>query len=416
MKKNVVPLVVIALVVAVLSTGIFYGLIVGRMEGSSSSVAKLRFVSVGNLEKGQVLKAENFQLVSGADPGVAVPARAEDLVGRRLLEKVEAGTVLTESVLSPLSELGLRSGVPEGMRAVTLHISDSSSVIQLIHPGDRVDVQALISRQRNGEMDVELRTLLQNATVYNVFGENNPQLQGRMVMTILSSPQDAERLSVADAGARLRVVLRNRKDQEIVPLRSTSLLNLGEAEKPIVRSSFLPGPSLPKPAKAAVDVQAVELEVSLVEVSKAQMAELVPGVGADTLSISSLPAHANLMAKLEDMGAPVLARSRLATGKSGEFSWKTSDQASMGVKIEQHENPLDGSKRLRIQPETIKPDTPGAIVRRLESSISVSRNQGAVVGGLVAADQVNFLRENLSPGASPGGGEVLMIISPVGKK
>ncbi|MCX6612899.1 MAG: Flp pilus assembly protein CpaB, partial [Acidobacteria bacterium] len=197
MKKNVVPLVVIALVVAVLSTGIFYGLIVSRMDGSSSSAASLRFVSAHGLEKGRVLKAGDFQLVASADPGEPVPARAEDLIGRRMADKVEAGKVLTESLLSPLSERGLTSGIPEGMRAVTLHISDSSSVLQLVVPGDRVDIQALINRQKNGETDVELKTLLQNATVYNVAGDANPQMQGRMVLTVLSSPQDAERLSVA---------------------------------------------------------------------------------------------------------------------------------------------------------------------------------------------------------------------------
>ena len=118
MKKNVVPLVVIALVVAVLSTGIFYGLIVSRMDGSSTNATSLRFVSVNGLEKGQVLKAADFQLVASANPGMPVPARVEDLIGRRALEKVEPGKVLTESLLSPLSERGLASGIPAGMRAV----------------------------------------------------------------------------------------------------------------------------------------------------------------------------------------------------------------------------------------------------------------------------------------------------------
>jgi Flp pilus assembly protein CpaB len=406
MKKNVVPLVVIALVVAVLSTGIFYGLIVSRMDGSSTTSNSLRFVSVNGLEKGQVLKASDFQLVASADPGMPVPARAEDLVGRRTLDKIEAGRVLTESLLSPLSERGLASGIPNGMRAVTVHISDSSSVIQLIHPGDRVDIQALISRQKNGEPDVELKTLLQNATVYNVSSEANAQLQGRLVLTVLSSPQDAERLSVADAGARLRVVLRNQKDHEIVPLASASVLNLGAAARPVVTSNFTPGAPQVRAA-----VKPAELEVSLIEVSPAQMAMLAPGMRADTLSISSSSAQQNLMAKLDEMKAPVLARSRMVAGKPGAFSWKASDKTSIQVHIEEQENSADGSSQLRIQPEVS-----GTTFRRLDSSIQVKRNQGAIVSGLLPADQVGQLREQLTPGASPGGGEVLMIINPVQKK
>jgi hypothetical protein len=66
---------------------------------------------------------------------------------------------------------------------------------------------------------------------------------------------------------------------------------------------------------------------------------------------------------------------------------------------------------LRIQPEVS-----GTTFRRLDSSIQVKRNQGAIVSGLLPADQVGQLREQLTPGASPGGGEVLMIINPVQKK
>ncbi len=411
MKKNVVPLVVIALVVAVLSTGIFYGLIVSRMDGSSTNVASLRFVSVNSLEKGQVLKAGDFQLVASADPGVPVPARAEDLIGRRALDKIEPSKILTESLLSPLSERGLASGIPAGMRAVTVHISDSSSVIQLINPGDHVDIQALINRQKNGETDVELKTLLQNATVYNVSSDANPQLQGRMVLTVLSNPQDAERLSVADAGARLRVVLRNRKDQEIVPLGPVSLLNLSGAPKSVAPKSVVTSSFVPGAPQVRAEPQPVELEVSLVEVSAAQMAILAPGMRSDTLSISSSPTQQNLVAKLDEMKATVLARSRLQAGKSGDFSWKASDQASIRVHIEPQENSTDGSTQLRIQPEAS-----GSTIRRVDSSIQVRRNQGAIVSGLLPAEQVGFLREKLTPGAGPRGGEVLMIIQPVQKK
>ncbi len=410
MKKNVIPLVVIALVVAVLSTGIFYGLIVSRMDGSSSTAANLRFVSVNVLEKGHVLKAEDFRLVASADPGLPVPAKAEDLLGRRMVNKVEAGQVLTEQALSPMSERRLASGIPDGMRAVTLHISDSSSVIQMLVPGDHVDIQALINRQRNGETDVELKTLMQNAMVYNVSSEVNPQLQGRLELTVLSSPQDAERLSVADAGARLRVVLRNKKDHQIVGLGSTSLLNLGASPKPVVTSSFVPATPQVKPM-----VQAMELEVSLIEVSAANFATLSPGLNHDTLSVSSSASHENLTAKIEEMRrsnqATVLSRSRLVAGRSGEFAWKASENASMRVRIEPQQNGSDGSTHLRIQPETLT-DT----VRRVDSNISLSQNQGAIISGLLAAEQVGQLREKLTPGAMPGGGEVLMIITPVQKK
>jgi hypothetical protein len=164
----------------------------------------------------------------------------------------------------------------------------------------------------------------------------------------------------------------------------------------------------------------VELEVSLIEVSADQMANLAPGMRQDTLSVSSSVGEQNLAAKVAELEqahqATVLSRSRLIAGNAGEFSWKASDQASMRVRIEPQWSGVDGLTSLRIQPETLAPNDGGNATRRLDSKISLSRNQGAIVSGLLPAEQVGQLREKLTPGASPGGGEVLMIITPVQKK
>ncbi len=419
MKKNVIPLVVIALVVAVLSTGIFYGLIVSRMDGSAPAAATLRFIAAVELEKGRVLKPGDFQLGPAADPGSPSPAKAEDLIGRTVKEKVEAGKVITESALSTFSQRGLPSGIPDGMRAVTVHISDSSSVVQMISPGDRVDVQALISRNRNGETDVELRTLLQNATVFNVSAETNPSLQGRAVLTVLSSPQEAERLSVADAGARLRVVLRNQADQKIVPLGImskgiVSSLNLGAAPKPVVTSNFVSAPA------SRLLPHAVELEVSLIEVSADQLAALAPGFKPGTLSVSSSASQQDIRGKIEEMKqnqqATLLATSRLTADQSGEFSWKASDLASLRVRIEPLPNYIDGGANLRIQPETMLPLSGTSATRRVDSSIQLGQHQAAIVGGLLPSQEAAQLREKLAPGTKSNGGELVLLISPVQKK
>ena len=415
MKKNVIPLVVIALVVAVLSTGVFYGLIVSRMDGSSPAATTMRFIAAAELEKGHVLKAEDFRLGAAPDPGSPSPAKPDDLLGRTVKEKLEAGKVITENALPPFSERGLSSGIPDGMRAVTLHISDSSSIVQLLKPGSRVDVQALISRTRNGETDVELRTLLQNATVYNVSAEANPSLQGRAVITVLSSPQEAERLSVADAGAHLRLVLRNQADQKIVPLGTTSLLNLGAAPKPVVTSNFIAAAG-----GSRGSTRAVELEVSLIEVAADQMASLAPGFKNDTLNVSSSTSQQDVYRTIEELKrsqkATLLATSRLTADRSGEFSWKASDQTSMRVRIEPLSNSVDGGANLRIQPETMIGRAGTSAIRRVDSSIQLGLHQAAIVGGLLPAQEAAQLREKLAPGSVSNGGELLLIIRPVQKK
>jgi len=403
MKKNIIPLVVIALVVAVASTGIFYGLIVSRMDGSSGQRVKPRFVTVRALEAGHVLRAEDYRLVATPDPGVPTPQKAEELPGRVVKEPVAEGKPLTEALLSPLSERAVQSGIPEGMRAVTVHISDSSSVVKMIQPGDHVDVQSLIQRQRNGEHDFEIRTLLQNATVFNVSNEVGPQSQPRSVLTLLSTPQDAERLSVADAGARLRVVLRNHKDQKILTLGTTSLLNLGGAARPIVTSNFVAAAPLPKPAAAPV-----ELEVSLLEVTPEQLCALAPGQKAGALTVSS----ASVQELRRAQKVSLLASSKLVAGKAGEFSWSVSEQTSMRLRIEPLPNSGDGRTNLRIQPEATLPQSGTATTRRVDSNVNLAQHQVAIVSGLFPAEQIAQLRERLKPGTHAGGGELLMVITP----
>lgn len=415
MKKNVIPLVVIALVVAVASTGVFYGLIVSRMDGSASKVMMPRLVTAKALEKGHLVEADDFKLMPVEDPGVPGPMRAEDLTGRVLKESLAAGKVITEDVLSPLNERGAPTGIPEGMRAVTVHISDSSSVVRMLHPGDRVDVQALISKQRNGENDIEARTLLQNATVFNIPVEApTPQMQGRSVLTLLSTPQDAERLSAADAGARLRVVLRNPADQKLVPLGTVSLMNLGAAQRPLVSSSFVPAAPVARAVAAPM-----ELEVSLVEVSAEQMTMLAPDQNGRVLAVSSSNGKQGLNARIEELKrtqkVSVLASSRLVAGRAGELSWKASEQSSVRVRIEPLPGSLDGSSNLRILPESTLPVSGVATTRRVDSQVSLNREQGAIVSGLLPAEQVAQLREKLTPGVRAGGGELLMLITPVVK-
>ncbi len=221
MKRNVIPLVVIALVVAILSTGVFYGLIVSRMDGSPAVAKKPYFVASHGLEAGRVLRADDLKLTTGPDPGGPGPARIEEAVGRSTRSNIEAGKPILDALLSPAQDLPLRGGIPEGMRAVTIHVSDSAGVVKLLQAGDHVDIQALYQKSRNGESDMEVRTLMQNATVYQVQLDATAQAPTRQMLTILSSPEEAERLSAADAGARLRVILRNRNDQMIIPLASS---------------------------------------------------------------------------------------------------------------------------------------------------------------------------------------------------
>lgn len=382
MKKNIIPLVIIALVVAVLSTGVFYGLIAGRMDGSPSASTRVGVVANRGLDAGRALQAEDLRLTQIPDPGAPFLGRLEDAVGRRVKQKIEAGKPILEANLGPAEEKISGGGIPEGMRAITIHISDSTGVMRLLKGGDRIDVQSILPRQRQGENDIEVRTILQNAVVYQVVAETPNNNASRQALTILSSPQDAERLAAADTGARLRVILRNQKDHQIVSLPSANLLNLSAA-RPLVQSNFHPG-AIVKPA---------ELEVSVWEVEYAALDGIL---STDSLQVSRSGLKFEELQKAKR--AHLLTSSRLVAGRSGEFSWKAGESALMKVRIE----PLGASQgelRIKVQPES----TFSGATRRVESTIQIGLQQSALVSGWATP-------------AKTEGRTVLVSIAPVGRK
>lgn len=404
MKKNVLPLVLIALVVAVFSTAVFYGLIVSRMDASSKSGPQPRFVSASNLTPGQTLKASDYRLSNVDDPGYASPGRAEDLNGRLVKVAIEAGKVIPESSLDAQSRAQDQSAIPEGMRALTLHISESSSVVDLLVPGDQVDVLAILTHNRSGEQELESTMVLQNAKILDIRKDANVQaLQGRQVITILVSPQDIQRVAVADAGGRLRVALRNKKDAQTQTSSPTSVSSLLKTQpsaplRPSIQSNFTPGTPTAKATKP------VEFEVSLMDVPSDQTQTLAAANRADVLAVTA--DEADLARKLDQLRkekkATLIASRRFSLDQAGEFTWKAEDQSTLRVRMEALARTVEGGIQLRVQPESTSPTGSNSTTQRLDSSIRLNHKQSAIVSGLL-------------PGNKNHSGHLVVVISPVSR-
>jgi len=94
-----------------------------------------------------------------------------------------------------------------------VHVSDSSGVLNLLAPGQKVDVQVLVARKVNNA-EPELRTILEGIQVLAVNPQPEPSSQGVTLpaVTLLTNPADADTLALADSGARVRLALRNPLD------------------------------------------------------------------------------------------------------------------------------------------------------------------------------------------------------------
>ena len=124
------------------------------------------------------------------------------VLGRGVILPISKGEFILPSKLAPENAgSGLPSLIPPGMRAVSVRVNEVVSVAGFVGPGTRVDM--LLTGTPNGSSEAQTTTVLQNVAVIasghtlerNAAGE----AQNTPVITLLVSPEDAERLTLASS-------------------------------------------------------------------------------------------------------------------------------------------------------------------------------------------------------------------------
>ena len=165
MKKNdVLKFAGIALVIAIMATAVFNVLFVGKLSSNTGS-GKTLLVAARALKAGTVLQATDLQPIPwpAADLPKGTYSDPSLLIGSALFDSIAEGEPILSSRLISTKSEGL-AGVPVGMRAVSVHVSDSTGVLSLLHSGPHVDVQVV-----NGHgNEIAVRTVLELAGVPNV--------------------------------------------------------------------------------------------------------------------------------------------------------------------------------------------------------------------------------------------------------
>jgi len=177
-----------------------------------------RYVAASqSIQSGEVLKPESLTLVDwpGSVPMQGGFGRVDDLVGRSVIYPVASGQPLIEAYLAaPGSGIGLTVKIPEGMRATSVRSDEVVGVAGFLFPGSHVDVLVTFHSDRATPatqivlQDVEVLTTGQNF-------EPDPQgkAQSANVVTLLLSPQDAQKVVLAASQGSVQFVLRNGADR-----------------------------------------------------------------------------------------------------------------------------------------------------------------------------------------------------------
>ncbi len=194
-------------------------------------------VAARDLDLGQVVTEDDVRLVDW--PSDAVPegyARSlNEVVGRGLIAELRTNEPVLNSKLAGAAEgAGLPPLIPTGMRALSVRVDEVVGVAGFVTPQTRVDV--ILTIQPNGSAEPRSKVILQNVRALAAGQEIRRDEDGKpmtvTVVTVLVTPEDAEKLVLASTQGRIQMALRNTLDLETVETDGERVSSLFGTRRP----------------------------------------------------------------------------------------------------------------------------------------------------------------------------------------
>lgn len=223
----------IALLAALVISGactLLIGRHIGRKPTSAPIPQVTYIVAAKPIAAGEVIQAASLKPVAWPKniPLEGGFQNAATVTGRAALYPVAAGEpLLSADLATPGSGLGIATRIPEGMRAVALRTNDVVAVGGFIYPGSHVDVLVTFGVTNNSVPVTAV--VLQDVQVLATGQKTEPDPKGKPtsvdIVTLLLTPEQAERAVLASEKGAIHIVLRNGADQQQV---DTPPINLEE--------------------------------------------------------------------------------------------------------------------------------------------------------------------------------------------
>lgn len=401
MKRNLVPLLGIAFVVAIAATGVFYGLFVGSAKGAAPTAAPVEMVVASRaLARGMVLTAADVRMapVPKERPEGAV-THLEEVVGRTLLKPVGTDQAVTAGELAGAAGPGGALTIPKGMRAMSIRVADSVGLVPYLRAGARIDVQSI--QVQHGEANV--RTLLSNVEVLNVHVDPAPQPSPATVLNLLVPASDVEKVALADSAAKVRIVLRNVEDGDPVPVAPVARVRAAAA------GAANAGPSVGP--QVAFEVRMAAAPPATV---RAMAGKAVVAAGGDgALRIGLLPADWAVAELEKEQALRVLSTERVQSAHWYEVSLKAGTEAAKEYDLRLGLTPrggANGSVRVRVRPELTLPQRGGMSSRKFSADLLMAEGQSALVAGFERDAAAPALAAKLFGAAAPAADSELLLV------
>jgi len=175
------------------------------------------------LQVGARVDSSNLKLISwpGGEPVAGMFTRIEDCTNRALITPVVENEPILDAKLAPVAAgAGLPATIPEGMRALSVAVNDVVGVAGFVIPGTMVDVLVTGQVGSGSGSDNVTRTILENVRVLAAGQKVEQDREGKPqtvpVITLLVSPEDAAKLTMASTEGKIQLALRNTVDAKDV--------------------------------------------------------------------------------------------------------------------------------------------------------------------------------------------------------
>jgi pilus assembly protein CpaB len=180
--------------------------------------------------------------------------------------------------------------IPNGMRAISVPVDEVSDIAGFVQPHARVDLLVSTTDGQNGNQPFS-KIVLQNVEVLAVAQEienasaDKPEVV--RVVTLLVTPDQAERVTLASHEGPLRMAMRNYEDNKIIDTTGVDMNQLlrSTADVPVIKPQHVAA-SAPPPVPT---VHPVEIEI-MRDGKSVESVSFVRSRGRD-LSSNAAPTH-----------------------------------------------------------------------------------------------------------------------------
>lgn len=253
---------VVALLAATVASFVVYRALAASTGGAQQPQTIDTIVAAQSIPAGTMITRAHIKTVawpaaSRLEGSLGDPAQVLD---RGAVVAIAANEPITDVKLAAAGAgAGLPPTIPPGMRAISVRVNEVIGVAGFVVPGTRVDVLVTFEGRSQSTNDSVARVVVSNAQVLTAgtrFDQEKARQDGKpiptSVVTLLVSPEDAERIALAAAEGRITLTLRNPLDNAptaTTGIRAGGLMGGANSAPPTPAPAARPAP---KPAPVAV--------------------------------------------------------------------------------------------------------------------------------------------------------------------